>query len=344
MKISRTNSSSIKTLLTILLFVGLNNYSFGSCVGDNRTLTERLFQGEKGTIFTCKILTFLKPTFPNDTLAYPSNTQVSSSNNSIEGTATAEIVRLYFGKVDTNIVTLRTESYLIVGKIYLIYTSGNGRVFAFGGNCDRWSKQVIENSATTNELLILERFSSIFKNKSSGQFIFMNSKNVVLCEGQFKKGKPIKIWKHYYDNGTIKAEFDLSNNSTSQYFTNGFIKTKWVINKNTTIYEQYSDKVNGRFITTGIEMKNDTGLVMTVSEYFENGNKKSISSQLNIDAKGGGMTTTGKTGEYNEFHENGNLKIKGQYMTNKRIGLWKWYYENGEFNAEFDYKDGTYGQ
>jgi len=260
---------------------------------------------------------------------------------SIDGTATAEIITVYFGRVDTNIVTLRAGSYLTVGKTYLIYTGSSGRNFSFGGNCDRWSKQITENPATTNELLILKQFSDIFKNKTSGQFIFTSHKNIALAKGQFKKGKSIKIWKHYYSNGTIKAEFDLNKKITTQYSANGFIKSRSTVNNKIGFYEQFSDKKNRQLTFTVKEVKNDTGLVMTVSEYYNNGNIKNLSSQLNINSKEGSSYSTGKTGEYKEYYENGNLKLQGQYKTNKRIGLWKWYHENGDFSTEFDYKTGA---
>jgi antitoxin component YwqK of YwqJK toxin-antitoxin module len=326
----------MKTLLTILLFVGLYNSSLGCCADDDRTLTEMLFQGKTGTIFTCKILTF-------STLTDQYNNILTSSVG-IDGKATAEIVTVYFGKVDTNVVTLRAGSYLSVGKTYLIYTEGSGQVYGFGGTCDRWSKEITENFTTTIELQTLKQFSDIFRNKSSGQFTFTNSKNIVIAQGQFKEGLAIKIWKHFYDNGIIKAQFDLTNNITSQYSDNGFIKTRITVNGNIEYYEKFSDKVSGQLTFTDKEVKNDTCLVMTVTEYYKNGNIKKLSSQLNINSKGGSSYSSGKTGDYKEFHENGNLKLQGQFNTNKRIELWKWYHENGEFYTEFDYKDGTGGQ
>jgi antitoxin component YwqK of YwqJK toxin-antitoxin module len=324
----------MKTLLTILFFVGLYQGSWGCCSGDDRTLTEMLFQEKYGTIFTCKVLTFSTPT-------YPDNIIVRSSDGSIDGTATAEIVTVYFGKVDTNVVTLRAGSYLTVGMTYLIYTRGSGHIFGFGGNCDRWSKQVTDNPATTNELSLLKQFSDIFKNKTSGRFTFSNSKNIVVAKGQFKKGVAIKTWQHFYNNGIIKAEFDLTKNITSQYSANGFIKSRRTVKGNIGNYKHFSDKINGQLTVTGREVKNDTGSVMTVSEFYDNGRIKNLSSQFNISTKGGGYYSTGKTDDYKEFYENGNLKLQGQYKTNKRVGLWKWYHENGEFNTEFDYKDGT---
>ena len=324
----------MRTLLIILLFAGFYQSSWGCCSDDNRTLTEMLFQGKAGTIFTCKVLTFSTPT-------YPDNIIVSSSDGSIDGTAIVEIITVYFGNVDTNIVTLRAGSYMTVGMTYLIYTGGSGRIFGFGGNCDRWSKQVKDIPSTTNELLILKQFSDIFKSKISGQFTFKNYKNIVIAEGQFKKGNPTKVWKHYFDNGKIKAEYNLKTNTTSQYYENGFIKNRSTINKNIGFYEQFSDKINSQLTFTDKEVKKDTLTIMTVTEYYDNGSIKNISSQINIIYKGGSVSSTGKTGEYKEYYKNGNLKLQGQYKTDKRIGLWKWYHENGKFNTEFDYKDGT---
>lgn len=326
-----------RLLTTIFLLFWLGKVSFSCCQGDDRTLTEMLFQGSSGTIFTCKILTFSTP-------KYSDNNQVERSDGSIDGTATAEIIEVYFGKVDTIVVTLRAGSYLTVGKIYLIYTEGSGRVFGFGGYCDKWTKQVIDNPNTTNELLILKTFSDIFKNKTSGQFTFTNANNIFLAEGKFEKGTPIKTWKHYYDNGTIKAEFDLDKNVTLQYSDNGFINFKSIVNKNIGIYERYSNQVNGLLTCTFTQVKNDTGMVMTVSEYFDNGNIKNLLSQVNINTKDGGMTSAGKTSDYKEYFENGKVKLTGQYWNDKRIGLWKWFEEDGTFKTQFDYKDGMTNQ
>lgn len=326
----------MRTLLMLIFFIGLYNSSLGCCAVDNRTLTEMLFQGTAGTIFTCKVLTFSLPTYPDNIVAH-------SSVNFIDGKATAEIVTVYSGKVDTNIVTLRAGSFLTVGKTYLIYTTGSGKSFSFGGDCDRWSKQVTDNLEVANEIQILKQFSDIFKNKSSGEFTFTNSKNIVVAKGHYKEGVAVNTWQHFYPNGVIKATFDLTQNITSQYMPNGFIKSRSTINGNIGYYELFSAKTNGQLIYTDNEVKNDTGLVMTVSEYYDNGKMKNLSSNVIINVKNGSYSG-GRIGDYKEFYENGNLKLQGQYQTNKRVGLWQWYHENGEFNTETDYKEGTGGQ
>ena len=324
----------MKTVLTILLFVGLYQSSWGVCANDGRTLTELLFKGEPGTIFTCNILTMTTPKSDGGIVTY-------SSGGGIDGIATAEIMEVYFGKIYTKVVTIKTGSYLTVGKTYLIFGYGSGQSFGCGGSCDKWTKQVTDNPIATDELQILKLFSDIFKNTSSGEFTFSNSKQIVLAKGQFKKGKAIKIWQHFYDNGIIKAEYDLTKNITSQFSSNGFIKSKNTINKNVGVYEQYSDKVSGLLAYKFIEVEKENEMIMECFEYFDNGKLKNLSSAVYINNK---STSTGKTGEYKEFYENGNLKLQGQYKTNSRVGLWKWFNENGEFNTEFDYKDGTVGQ
>lgn len=324
----------MKTLIVILLCAGLYQSSWGLCAYDGRTLTEMLFKGNPGTIFTCHVLTMTTPKSTGHIVT-------SSCGGGIDGTATVEILEFYFGKVDTNIVMLKTGSYLTVGKTYLIYGYGSGRSFGCGGSCDRWTKQVTDNPTATNELQILKQFADIFKIKSSGQFTFTNTKNVVLAKGHFKKGKAIKIWQHFYESGIIKAEYDLRKNITSQFTSNGLIKSKSTINKNVGIYEQYSDKVSGLLAYKFIEREMENEMIMEHFEYFPNGKMKLLSSAVYINNK---SNSTGKTGDYKEYYENGNLKLQGQYKTNRRIGLWKWYNENGEFNAEFDYKEGTDGQ
>ena len=320
--------------IIFFLFFGLVKFSLACCADDDRTLTEMLFQGTPGTIFTCKVLTFTTP-------KYPEGIQVDASDGSIDGTATAEILEVYFGKVDTNIIRLRAGSYLTVGKTYLIYTSGSGRVFGFGGNCDRWTKQIDEIPDSTFDIQILKQFSNIFKNKRSGKFTFTNSKSVVIAEGEMNKGVAVKIWKHYYNNGIIKSEYDFTKNITSEYSENGFVKYKRTKTKEKSEYLTYSDKVNGQIEYKEIQTKNDKGFIDQWYEYYNNGNLKNVQGQIIINMQGGGSTSEGKTEIFEEYYENGNLKTKGQYELDRRVGIWKWYFENGEYNTEFNYKDGV---
>lgn len=330
----------MRKLLFTISFILFTSLVFSTtCIEDNRTITERLFQNNTGTIFTCEILTYTKP----DSYIEYKDIGVKLYKENVIASATARIITVYFGEVDTNIVSLKTSSNLKIGEKYLIYTYGQGREFSFGGICDIWSKQLKDNPEIKNELLILQQFSEIFKKKESGKFIFKNSHNDIISIGSYKKGKPTKVWKHFYDNGIIKAEYNLTKNITSQYFKSGYIKSRSTIKRNIRFYEKFLDKINGQLKFTNREVEKDTSSIMTVTEYYDNGQMKKLSSQVNINHYGGSYST-GKTGVYKEFHENGILKVQGQYQTNKPIGLWKWYNENGKLHKKFDYKNGTDGK
>lgn len=321
----------MRKLLSILLFVFLSNGSFGSCAGDDRTLTEMLFQGKAGTIFTCEIL------------EYP--IMVKRSDYQTDYTATAKIIKVFFGKVDSNIVTLRVGlPHVDAGNIYLVYTSGIDNIFSFGYQCDTRSKEVTYHSDVQNELIILQQFSDIFKQKSTGSFSFVNANNVVLAKGQYNNGEAIEIWQHFYDSGNIKAVYDLSKNSISQYKPNGFIKSRSTINGNIRFSEQFSDSLNGQYTFTSRAVTNDSISISTSVRYYDNGEPMEEYSTVYITRKHGGTISTGKTGDYKEYHENGNIKIEGYFKEGRRIGFWKWYNENGVFYTEFDYKDGSGAQ
>lgn len=46
-------------------------------------------------------------------------------------------------------------------------------------------------------------------------------------------------------------------------------------------------------------------------------------------------------GPYKAYHENGKLKVEGQYKNKKRVGEWKSYYESGELYAIYSYNKGN---
>ena len=321
------SGNSMKQLFALFFFFVIAKCSFGSCATEWRTLTERLFNNQIGTVFSCKILS--------------AGTTESENNLS-----TAEIIQVYFGIVDSNIITLRTGSHnsseggtiLPVGKTYLVYSRGRGNVFGCCDICDQMTKQVTDNPDSTFEVRLIKQFSNIFLQKTSGYFTFKNPKGIAIAEGKFKKGNPINVWKHYYDNGKIKSIHDLDSNIVSEYSTLGLITYKSTIKNNVGIYEQFSSVVNGRLKSIDIETNNDTSLVMQEYLYYDNGNLKNTYTQLNIK-RNGDLAGAGRIGTYEEYYENGKLKLKGQYHLGQKTGNWKWFKENGEFDKEVDYKN-----
>jgi antitoxin component YwqK of YwqJK toxin-antitoxin module len=270
---------------------------------------------------------------------YQEDQYIISSDGGIDGTATVEIIEVYFGKIDTTIVTLKTRWLLETNKIYLIYSEGSGRIFGCGGRCDKWSKKVTDNPSSIFELQILKRFSMIFRNKTTGSFSFFDSTGVLLAKGKFKQGRPVKLWKHYSEDGKLKTAFDLKKNITYYYSTNGYLIRKSTVTENIAVFEDYLDTLNGKLSNKVVETKNDSGLIMQVFKYYVNGNLKSLSGEVHVNINGG-SESKGMTGIYEEYFENGKLKLKGQYHKNNRVGIWRWFHENGEFNSQFDYKNG----
>jgi antitoxin component YwqK of YwqJK toxin-antitoxin module len=340
--------------MIILLLFYLNNIKcYSICIEDNRSLTELLFQGQPGTIFTCKILTSYRPNYnkiikKKDTLTgkieeIEEVVDVLSEDGISDCTSTAVLIYTYFGKVDSNIVTLKGSCFQ-VGKIYLICASQNGKIFYCGGNCDKWTRQVSDDPNLTFEVNLIKEFSDIFKNKSTGKFSFKNKKGFIIAEGQYKKGEPVKVWKHYYDTGTIKSEYDLKNNITKEFSKDGCIISKVTKNNNISDYEKYSPTINGLLQTRFVENFNEDGSIMEIYGYYDNRRLKSVHSQINIkNKKSNSWSSGGKTGIYEEYYENGQIKIKGQYKNRKRVGLWKWYNDDGSDKGEVDYKDGEKG-
>lgn len=268
---------------------------------------------------------------------------VSSCGGGIDGTATAEIITVYFGRINSNIITLNTGSFLKVGESYLIYAGGDGNTFSCGGSCDNRTHQITNSPDDLSELRILSQFSDIYKNKKSGKYTFLSSTKNILATGEFKKGITVKTWKHYYSNGILKTQYDLHLKQTKYYNSNGLILSDNKEYKDSTVSLAYSntnkEQLNYRWVTIPTEK----GSILIMYEYYKNGNLKLHEGQNNLTS-GNSTTSDGKTGKYIEGYENGKIKLTGEYKMSKRVGLWKWYNEDGSFYAEFDYKDGTAGQ
>lgn len=271
------------------------------------------------------------------------NLVISTCGGGIDGTATAEIITVYFGKINSNIVTLNTGSLLKVGESYLIYTGGEGNTFYCGGSCDTRTHKIINSAENLSELDILNQFSEIIKNKKSGKYTFLSSTKKILATGEFKKGIPVNMWKHYYSNGILKTEQDLITKRSKFYNSNGYIIADNIQYKDSSISLSYSTTTNGEINYRWVTIPKEKGSILIMYEYYKNGNLKLYEGQNNLTS-GNSTTTDGKIGKYIEGYENGKIKLTGEYKKSKRVGLWKWYNEDGSFYAEFDYKDGTAGQ
>ena len=73
----------------------------------------------------------------------------------------------------------------------------------------------------------------------------------------------------------------------------------------------------------------------TIKEEFYSRGK--LKSRINYQPKSDGGK---KDGLYETYHENGQLKSKGNFKDGKQDGLWEGFYDNGQLGGKGNYKDG----
>ena len=319
---------------SLLLFLALilSKFSFGSCVTDDRTLTEMLFLQKAVTVYSCKILT-------------------STTDENGFYYSSAEILEVYIGKVASKSITLGTGgahvstggAILTGGKTYLVYTGkGEGQnetYFRCCSPCDYYTKQITDIPDSSYEVKLLKDFAGIFSEKKSGKFVFKNEKGIKIAEGKYKEGVAVGVWKHYYNNGVVKAIYNLKNGFQSQFSSNGAILRRATVQSNqVSTYEQFK---NGILNYKQIKTLNDTGYVYQFFFFYENGQIQKLSKQAYLILPNGYEKGKGKIGDYKEYFENGRLQVSGQYFQDKKIGIWKTYNNEGSLISQVDYKDGV---
>ena len=82
--------------------------------------------------------------------------------------------------------------------------------------------------------------------------------------------------------------------------------------------------------------------ILIVSVLFVLSSCKSESTETNKELGGQEVENIeGKTGDHQEFFENGEVKMEGTLMRGDRIGTWTSYYENGQKQSENEYQTGV---
>ncbi|MDR3259058.1 MAG: dynamin family protein, partial [Fusobacteriaceae bacterium] len=165
----------------------------------------------------------------------------------------------------------------------------------------------------------------MLNNKLSGEYKEYNDKGKRIIEGNLIDGLKEGIYKTYYSNGKKEAELNFKNDKYEG------LQKFYYENKKIRIHANYK---NGE-------------LVGEYKEFYDDGNIK-----IQANYKNGELD-----GEYKEFDHSGNIKIarlmsKGQLVregydiNGLKIGLQKFYYENGKIKIQANYKndmlDGEY--
>jgi uncharacterized protein len=183
--------------------------------------------------------------------------------------------------------------------------------------------------------------------QKNGKWQFFSKEGLLQKDGDYDKNKEIGLWKFYSNKNNIKQlkmELTLTGGMATgkgKIYENGALSGEGIMTG--TVKAAYKKLVNGKeeeeenFIDT----PPDNSLTNTVykwtgnwsipkingswTEYFPGGKNKKIEANYMM----------GKiSGKFKEYFPNGKIKAEGEYMNDKKNGMWKVYNENGTLNEE----------
>ncbi|OWK74779.1 hypothetical protein CBW16_05140 [Flavobacteriaceae bacterium JJC] len=155
-----------------------------------------------------------------------------------------------------------------------------------------------------------------------------------------KDGKFDGEAKSYYESGKLMEEgkfsHDLEDGDFKTYYENGKIDTqgKWKNGLKTGVWKLYKDDGTLEILQ---DWQSETQY--TETQFYPNGKKRSIGT-IYVPDNIVSQAVSGKEverGEWQFFHENGNLKASGNYENGKRNGEWKSYDEKGTLRSITQY-------
>lgn len=174
------------------------------------------------------------------------------------------------------------------------------------------------------------RQKSNFKNdKLDGPYISYYDNGKVYAEGQYEDGSEVGNWKFLHRNGKLVEE---------GVFKNGYKTGVW-------------------------KEMNDNGIMISQTDYGDTGKKTGVYSahdndgnkEYELEYKGseilsykiynskGEILKEGKKSkkflEFENYHPNGELMVKGNYYKAEKSGIWKFYNEYGTLTSESPYNE-----
>lgn len=315
-------------LLLQLIFISLRVVG-SQCFQDSRSLSEYLLSQENKLIFTCKLVKYIpKEPLTEKPITNKNGITLGGSRPDYQDYVfVAQIIKTYFGTIDTSHILIHSESQYLLGDSFLIYTVSNKNYYSFNNiYCVQRTK--FYRDASEFELKTLTSLSNIIKNRKTKNCEIKNGE-ILISKGKFKKGKPVKTWIHNYDNGKLKTKINFENKNEFTFYANGRKQVEKIYLKDTLCYFHY--KNNSSNCIENIEKDLPLEISKSQKWYFETYENCKI-KQKHTQENGVGMI-----GEYVEFYENGNIKIKGIYEKGLKIGRWFEYNENGKLINEKTY-------
>jgi antitoxin component YwqK of YwqJK toxin-antitoxin module len=140
----------------------------------------------------------------------------------------------------------------------------------------------------------------------TGKWTFLHQNGELIEEGIFKNGLKIGVWKENNDEGILISETD--------YGETG---------KKTGTYSAYDNDGNKEYELNykGSEILSYT-IYNSAGEIIKEGKKSK------------------KYLEFENYHSNGELMVKGNYYKSEKTGTWKFYNEYGTLTSEVPYNEG----
>lgn len=194
--------------------------------------------------------------------------------------------------------------------------------------------------------------------KKQGEWIKKDKKGRLVYKGQFKDDYPVDTFYYYDNKGNIELKNYFSHNGTHTYswfvYANGVTKAegKYINKKKEGQWIYYSPK--GVKITQenyknnlkdGEEKKWETKGkdIIEVTNYVQGVKQGKYFKTLYSD---GYYITNYKDnqfdGEYKEYYANKSLKVKGQFVKDKKQGTWEVYDASGKCVQKLFYEDDVF--
>ena len=149
----------------------------------------------------------------------------------------------------------------------------------------------------------------------------------------YQKGKPVAVW--YTVPITFRAPRTISSSSSSYTeskpdiiadFSHIYYDAEWYI----------TDESVAKYYRTGKWNCTRTQFEGKITDYFMNGD---IISECGYTSSiKNGYTGSVKNGSFKSYYESGEKKIVGKYAKNRPVGIWNFYYENGQLMQKVEYK------
>jgi len=182
--------------------------------------------------------------------------------------------------------------------------------------------------------------------KPDGLWKFYSRESQLMKEGKYKMSKEEGLWTFYeYINGKKVISMELSveggmvSSGISRVYENGVITGEGLLNGiPKAIFQIYKNKQEAEIIESQNQPDDDPSQGLSSkwtgkwnhikrnglwTEFYPGSKNKKYEAQYMTDRK---------NGDYKEYYQNGKLKAEGKYLTDKKNDQWKFYSQDGSLD------------